>query len=201
MSVLLIHSHYGEPPSGYAEAASAGRVTIVRERDLTPADFDAATGLITTTHLDQVGFLRHGDALKAVLARNGRWFFNGHILREFVDGLSRYVPLEQPKRADYALTRLHEHPIFAGVDQQTLETNRGVAGFYGRGHNPLPPGAIAVNGIGPNLLPVDWDWPLPDGGRMFCHAGNDLDSIAGVNGYGDLLTQRIIAWCAGEIGQ
>lgn len=200
MSVLLIHSHYGEPPSGYAEAASAGRITIVRERDLTSADLDAATGLITTTHLDQIGFLHHGDALKAMLARDGRWFFNGHILREFVHGLRRYVPLDQPKRADYALTRLHEHPIFVGIDQHALETNRGVAGFYGRGHNPLPPGAVAVNGIGPYLLPIDWDWPLPSGGRMFSHAGNDLGGMGGESGDGAVLTQRIIAWCAGEIG-
>lgn len=196
MTVLLIHSHYGEAPLGYA--ADPG-VLVVRERDLTAAHFAAATGLLTTTHLDQIGLLQHRHALQALLDRGGRWFFNGHILREIVDGLARYVPLHQPRRADLTMTRVFAHPIFAGIEQRSLEENKGVAGSYGRGHNPLPDGAQAVNGIGPDLLPIDWDWALPGGGRMFSHAGNDLGGMGGDSGDGALLTQRIIAWCRGEL--
>ncbi|GLQ10667.1 hypothetical protein GCM10007913_25990 [Devosia yakushimensis] len=196
MTVLLIHSHYGAAPQGYA--ADPG-VLVVRERELTAGHFAAATGLLTTTHLDQIGLLQHQPALQALLDRGGRWFFNGHILREFVEGLGRYVPLHQPRRADLAMTRLFEHPIFVGIEQRSLEENKGVAGFYGRGHNPLPDGAQAVNGIGPNLVPIDWDWALPAGGRMFSHAGNDLGGMGGESGDGALLTRRIIAWCRGEL--
>ncbi|MET3924819.1 hypothetical protein [Devosia sp. 2618] len=199
MTVILIHSHFGAPPAGYAAAASTGRVAIVRERDLVASDFGAASGLITTTHLDQVGFLAHADALTTLLDRGGRWFFNGHMLRNFLCGLSRYVPLTAPKRADYVLTRLYEHPIFADIDQSSLEENNGVAGFYGRGHNPLPPGAIPVNGIGAELRPIDWAWSRPEGGHIFSHAGNDVGGMGGQTGNGPLLTQRIIAWCAGEL--
>lgn len=199
MTVLLIHSHYGPPPEGYAMAAADGRLAIVRERDLTAADFAGASGLITTTHLDQVGFLTHADAYTAMLDRGCRWFFNGHMLRDFVEGLGRYVPLTAPRRADYVLTRLHDHPIFAGIDQRSLEENKGVAGFYGRGYNPLPFGGMAVNGIGPAMRPIDWVWARPQGGHMFSHAGNDLGGMGGETGNGALLTQRIIAWCAGEL--
>ncbi|WP_240230578.1 hypothetical protein [Devosia lacusdianchii] len=200
MTVLLIHSHYGPPPEGYATAAVDGRLAIVRERDLTAADFAAASGLITTTHLDQVGFLTHAQAYTALLDRGGRWFFNGHMLRYFIDGLGLYRPLVAPKRAGYALTRLYDHPIFTGIDQRGLEENKGVAGFYGRGHNPLPAGGIAVNGIGPEMHAIDWVWARPDGGQVFSHAGNDLGGMGGETGNGALLTQRIIAWCAGELG-
>jgi hypothetical protein len=199
MTVLLIHSHYGQPPEGYLAAAAAGRLAIVRERDLTATDFAGSAGLITTTHLDQIGFLAHADAYTALLDRGGRWFFNGHVMREFVEGLGRYVPLIAPRRADYVLTRLHDHPIFGGIDQRSLEENKGVAGFYGRGHNPPPVGAIAVNGIGPERRPIDWDWARPEGGHVFSHAGNDLGGMGGETGNGALLTQRIIAWCAGEL--
>lgn len=200
MSVLLVHSHFGPTPPAFTSAIAEGRVVSVRERQLTAEDFANAQGLITTTHLDQVGFMAHAEAVKALLDRGGRWFFNGHMLRRFVDGLEIYRPLEKPKRPDYALTRLAEHPIFAGIEQKSLEENKGVAGFYGRGYNPLPPGGLAVNGIGPERHPIDWEWRRPQGGRIFSHAGNDLGGMGGETGAGKLLTERIIAWCSGEIG-
>tara|TARA_R110002020_G_scaffold22444_37_gene75906 strand:+ start:481 stop:1086 length:606 start_codon:yes stop_codon:yes gene_type:complete len=199
MSVLLIHSHFGEVAPVYAAADLAGQLTIVRERDLRADDLAKASGLITTTHLDQIGLLDHADALQDMLNSGGRWFFNGHMMRRFVPGLDLYVPLKAPRRADYALTRLYEHPLFAGIEQRQLEENKGVAGFYGRGHNPLPAGGQPVNGIGPAMLPVDWVWARPQGGAIFSHAGNDLSGMIGDHGQGALLGRRIIDWCRGEL--
>ena len=201
MSVLFIHSHSGSVPAGYDRAEADGRLRVVRDRALSEAHFAAASGLITTTHLDQVGFMDHAEALTALLDRGGRWFFNGHMLRRFLPGLEIYVALEKPRRADYTLTRLHDHPIFSGIEQKSLEENRGVAGFYGRGYNPLPAGGVAINGIGPGRLPIDWEWAREGGGRIFSHAGNDLGGMGGDSGTGALITERIIAWCAGELGR
>lgn len=202
MSVLLVHSHYGATPGPYVAAVAEGRVRPVREMELTPRHFAEAAGLITTTHLDQVGFLATWSAAAAgLLDRGGRWFFNGHMLRVLLPGLGLYVPLGKPmRRPDFALTRLSEHPILSGIEQKSLEESRGVAGFYGRGHNTLPAGGIAVNGIGPERLPVDWEWRRPEGGRLFSHAGNDLGGMGGESGVGAVLTERIVCWCAGEIG-
>ena len=203
MSILLIHSHFGDIPEAYAAAVAEGRVRSVRERALAATDFASARGLITTQHLDQIGLLAHAAALRALLDRGGRWFFNGHMLRRFVDGLDIFRPIVQPRRADFNLTRLGEHAIFAGIDPASLEENNGVAGFYGRGYNPPPPGARAVNGIGPDRLPIDWEWALPTGGRIFSHAGNDLGGVAGQEasrGTAGVPVERILAWCAGEIG-
>lgn len=199
MPVLYVHSHYGPPPAAYLSAQAGGRLTIVRERDLRAQHFDDATGLLTTTHLDQIGFMDHAPALLGLLDRGGSWFFNGHMLRVFVEGLGIYQPLQAPRRADYVLTRLHEHPVFAGIEQKNLEENNGVAGFYGRGHNPLPAGAVPVNGIGPDLLPIDWEWRRPGGGRIFSHAGNDLGGMGAATGDNAVLSSRILDWCAGEI--
>jgi len=202
MSILFIHSHYGPTPAAYAEAEAAGRVRVVRETELTVADFEDVAGLLTTTHLDQIGFAAFIPALTALLDRGGRWFFNGHMLRLFVPGLGLYTPLTKPiRRPDFALTRLNDHPIFAGIDQKSLEESRGVAGFYGRGHNALPEGGLAVNVIPAALFPIDWEWRRPAGGRIFSHAGNDLGGMGGEGGTGALVTQRALAWCAGEVGQ
>lgn len=196
MSVLFIHSHFGSASPAYADDE---RIIVIREADLTEAHIGAARGLITTTHLDQIGWMAHMPAVVRLLGRGGNWFFNGHVLRRFLPGLDPYRPLERPKRADFAMVRLTEHPVFAGIEQESLEENKGVAGFYGRGHNPLPAGGVAVNGIGPDRLPIDWEWRRPEGGRIFCHAGNDLGGPGGDSGMAGLLTSRIIAWANGEI--
>ena len=73
------------------------------------------------------------------------------------------------------------------------------AGPLRGGHNPLPAGGVAVNGIGPNRLPIDWEWRRTEGARVFSHAGNDLGGMGGEAGHGALLTSRIIAWANGEI--
>jgi hypothetical protein len=198
--LLLIHSHYGEPPGLFQLAVEQGVGTIVRERDLTDAHFDAASGLITTTHIDQLGFPAWSGAVQAMLSRGGRWFFNGHILRELIPGLRIYVPIVRAKRADLVLTRLRAHPIFEGIEQSSFEENKGVAGFYGRGHNPLPEGAVAINGVSAQNLPIDWEWSLPGGGRMFVHAGNDIGGMGGPNKTHEVVAPRILSWTLGDLG-
>lgn len=200
-SLLLIHSHYGAPSELFQLAVEQGFGKVVRERDLTQAHFDEAAGLITTTHLDQPGFLAWSDATQALLKRGGRWFYNGHIMRQLIPGLHIYQPIVRAKRSDLVLTWLNDHPIFAGIDQQSFEENKGVAGFYGRGHNPLPEGALAVNGVGPNQYPLDWEWNVPGGGKMFSHAGNDLGAgMANVNPTHAVVAPRILAWTLGDLG-
>ena len=201
MSVLYIHSHYGMTEPLVGRAVAEGKVRLVRERELTARHFAEASGLITTIHLDQIGFLHHAASVQALLDRGGRWVFNGHMLRPVVPGLGAYVPLATPRRADYALTRLAEHPVFAGIDQKTLEENRGVAGFYGRGHNPLPPGATPINGLGPDHLPIDWDWALPGGGHILSHAGNEFWSSGDDDATKQLLADRAVAWASKELAQ
>lgn len=197
--LLLIHSHYGAPPGLFTLAEEKGLGAIVRERDLTRAHFDRAFGLVTTSHLDQIGFLHWSGAVQALLDRGGRWFYNGHIVRELIPGLGIYVPIKQAKRADLVLTPLAAHPIFEGIERSSFEENKGVAGFYGRGHNPLPEGAMAITGVGPGWLPLDWEWILPSGGRMFCHAGNDMGGMGGPNPTHEKVAPRILEWTLGGL--
>jgi hypothetical protein len=201
VTVLFVDSHYGTTEPLFDQAVAEGKLRRVRERSLTAADFAGACGLITTMHLDQIGFMEHAASVRSLLDRGGCWVFNGHMLRALVPGLGIYVPLQAPHRADYALTRLGEHPVFAGIDQKALEENRGVAGFYGRGHNPLPPGAAAINGIGPQRLPIDWDWALPNGGHIFSHAGNDFWGSGDDDALKQVIADRSVAWASGGLGR
>jgi hypothetical protein len=199
-SALLILSEYGPPDGVFDAMIQQGRVATVYDSDLDENALDRVAAVMTTMHLDQIGFRRHTDALDRLLARGGRIFFNGHLVVPFLPGLHPFVPLPSRRRHDYDLVRLAEHPIFAGIEMQNLVTRKGVAGFYGRGHAPLPEGAVAVTGLGPGRVPVDWEWRLPQGGAVFVHSGNELWGM-GLNDKGALsrsLAERVVDWALAE---
>lgn len=203
MTILMIQSHYQDPfamtAPPFQAAIDAGLMKVVREMELTEAHFSEARGLITTTHLDQIGFQRFVPAATAFMDRGGRWIYHGHILRPILPGLGIYRSIENPRRADFDQARLFEHPIFAGIDQKLLETNRGVAGFYGRGANPPPEGAIVINALGPRQVPVDWVWKRPGGGEFLSHAGNEFWGCGDDPEVKKRLAGRAVQWLAGEL--
>lgn len=198
--VLLILFRAGAPPPPFVPAIAAGRIRAVAQSALEPGDVATSQGLILGMHTDQVDLLARRDELAAFFARAGRMAFNGHLLRPFLHGLGTFVPIPSPKRRDYNLMRLNHHPIFDGIAAESLVTRRGVAGFYGRGHTPLPPAGVAITGIGPDRLPIDWEWATPFGGMIFMHAGNDLWTIADDPATTATLTERLVDWCSGVRG-
>ncbi|PPJ47279.1 hypothetical protein C0075_17035 [Rhizobium sp. KAs_5_22] len=197
MSTIYLKSAYGKPSPGIFEAVTRGEAVIVEQSDLTAEILAAHGGLITGQQLDQDAMLALKPALAAFLDRGGRWFFNGHMVRPLIDGMAQYRPIAAPKRADFDLATVNPHPIYDGIDLKKLETNKGVAGFYGRGCNPLPEGAVAVNGLGAARVPVDWVWARPNGGRIFSHSGNDLAGMGLEWGLAPELSARILAWTNG----
>nr|WP_299503024.1 hypothetical protein [uncultured Rhizobium sp.] len=197
MTTIYLKSSFDEPSDSVKEAAARGEVTIVAQAELTADILRTHKGLVTDNQLDQNAMLAMKDAIAAFLDAGGRWFFNGHFVRSLVDGVAQYRPIADPKRADFDLFPINPHPLLEGIDLKMLETNKGVAGFYGRGCNPLPKGAVAINGLGAANVPVDWVWARPKGGRIFSHAGNDLGSMGLEWKLAPELTRRIIAWTNG----
>ena len=196
-ATLYIHSAFGDPPGPVCEAAREGWVEIVDQPALDAARLAAAHGIVTGNQLDQDAFLTLRPAVEAFLDAGGRWFFNGHVARPLVAGLIPFVPMAAPKRVDFDLSRLAPHPILDDLDLSQLETNRGVAGFYGRGHNPMPEGAVAVTGLRGGSVPVDWVWCRPAGGHIFSHAGNDLGEAGREWDLPAMLHRRILDWAKG----
>jgi hypothetical protein len=191
---LYIESDDGPPPEPLLLHMEAGRLRLVRQVDLRTSDLEAARGLIATIYLDQIDFLARRDDLSAFLARGGRIVFNGHIALPFIDRIEPFVPLATQRRTDLALERLVAHPVFAGVPAEIHQTQWGVAGFYGRGHNPLLPGATPLTGIGPDRLPVDWEWIGPNGGGLFVHSGNDIWGTSDDPAVNALIAERVVDW-------
>lgn len=192
---LLIHSHHGGLPRAVADLAAAGRLAVVAEWDVTPAVLGATAGVITTMHLDQIRAETWRADLDALLDRGGRVFLNGHVARPFVSGLKPFA-LAGRSQADLVQMVLADHPVFDGVDRAAFQRRRGVAGFYGRGHNPMPQGATALTGIGRDRAPLDWVWQRPGGGAVFSHAGNDLWGNTEDAAVTDRLVRNVVGWAA-----
>ena len=151
-------------------------------------------------HVDQRLLRRRRPALETWLDGGGTLIVNGHVGHVFLDGLRPFVPLEQPTVSDFAITEVRPHPIFEGIERDDLTFRRGVAGFYGRGHNPPPPGAEALNALGPRRVPVDWLWGRPTGGRVLMHSGNNIWMYLGEQSTAARLPGQLLDWALGSGG-
>lgn len=173
--MLLFLRWYAAKRPGMLDAAPwAGRVEEVEQYRLDRLDLARYRAVLVSTHHDQRHLQARGAQLEAYLAGGGTLVFNGHVVRPFLRGLAPFVPSKGPGVEALRVRRLAEHPVFDGVTAEDLTFRRGVAGFYGRGCNPPPPGARPLNGVGPEALPLDWELAWPGGGRLLMHAGNDL---------------------------
>lgn len=195
---LLIRSHHGGLPRAIADLATDGRLVVIAEWDVTPDILHAAGGVITTMHLDQIRAETWRADVDALLDRGGRIFLNGHVARSFISGLKPFV-LSGRGPADLVQTVLADHPVFDGVDRGAFQRRRGVAGFYGRGHNPMPEGATALTGVGRDRAPLDWVWQRSAGGAVFSHAGNDLWGNTEDDAVTERLVRNVVGWVVARV--
>lgn len=172
----------------------AGRVRRAPLYDLATLDLAGCTALLVPMHADQRHLAACRPVVEAYLDAGGAIVFNGHLAHPFLPELARFVPMERPRLADLQVAPAAPHPVFAGLDHREISLRRGVAGFYGRGHNPPPPGATVLNTLGPGRAPVDWLWRRPRGGLVFMHAGNDLWMYAADKTGAARLLPRLLDW-------
>lgn len=197
-SVIFLESHHGGLPAVFASHKAAGRLRSVAEHAFDEAEIATCTGVIISMHADQIALAQRADVLERMLARGGRILFNGHVRRPVLVGLAPFEPSGHGTLADLLLVAQVPHPIFAGIERGMFQYRRGVAGFYGRGHNPPLPGAITLTTVGTRAAPLDWVWHHPGGGAFFSHAGNDIWTTADDAHAMARLAANIVAWCGGE---
>lgn len=159
-------------------------------------DLSGYAALLLPAHLDQRYFGQLTTQIDVFLGHGGTLVFNGHVAWPMLPEFSPFVPLPRSDLEHLQVRRVAAHPIFDGVDMQDLTYRRGVAGFYARGHNPPPPGALPVTGLGPELAPCDWIYERPSGGRIFMHAGNDLWMYAGSTCSATRIVPQLCEWAA-----
>lgn len=170
------------------------RLDVVPHYDLERTDLGRYRGLLVGLHADQRYLAASRPQLEAFLAGGGTIVFCGHVAHPFLAELAPYRPIEGYKAADLVVARVVEHPVWAGVDPADLTWRRGVAGFYGRGGNPPPPGATVVHTLGPRAVPVDFVCRPAVGGRLLVHAGADLWGYLETDGTAARMAPQLLDW-------
>jgi hypothetical protein len=161
------------PPAALARAG----VALVHEAALDPDRLAGLGALLISQHADQVALADRSADLEALLGRGGTILLCGQLAYPVLPMLRPFEPLARPSLDALAVGFQTFHPLFAGVDARDLTFRRGVAGFWGRGQNPPPPGARPITTLDGGRTVLDWELALPGGGRLFVHAGNDLWSF------------------------
>lgn len=165
--------------------------------ELHETDLARYAAVLLPAHLDQRYFGKMSDKMSAWLDGGGTLVFNGHVAWPMLPEFNRFVPIEKRSLEYLRIHRIAGHPVFEGVDMNDLTYRRGVAGFYARGCNPPPEGAVPLTGVGPDKVPCDWVYERPGGGRILMHAGNDLWMYAGDSTTAHRIVPQLMAWARG----
>jgi hypothetical protein len=193
-AIALVTYEQFPPPSLLERRDLPASVTGIDVYALAAAALEDYDALFVGTGTDQRVLVELRPRLEHYLAAGGAIVFCGHVAYPFLDGLAEFVPLAGYRREDLAVHRGAPHPVFDGIDPRDLTLRKGVAGFYGRGHNPIPAGAVVLNGLGARRLPVDWLRAYPSSGALLVHAGIDLWGYGADDGSAADLPQRLARW-------
>jgi len=170
------------------------RVDAIPMHELGRADLSRYRGLLLGLHCDQRHLAARREQLEAYLAGGGTIVFCGHLAYPFVTGMERYRVIPNYRVDDLRVRKERPHAVWEGVAEDDMTFRRGVAGFYGRGHNPPPAGAEVINTLGPARVPVDWEWRPRAGGRVLVHAGADLWMYLETEGTAARLAPQLLDW-------
>jgi hypothetical protein len=181
------------------DLALGPHVDLVPFYDLERTDLSRYCGLLIGLHSDQRYLASRRPQLEFFLRGGGTIVICGHVGHPFLAELSPFVPIANYRIDDLQVQREAEHPVWAGVDCEHLSRRRGVAGFYGRGANPPPPGALIINSLGPQRYPVDFECRPAVGGRLLVHAGADLWGYLDSGTSAERIVPQLFNWIASDI--
>lgn len=145
---------------------------------LADTDLSRYAGLVVSATADQEHLRRHRGVIRDYLDAGGVVIFGGQLHRDWLPGAAPFVPLTAPSLRSYRVAEIVDHPVFAGVDADDLTFRRGVAGFFARGHHPVPDGAeVLVRLMGGE--PATYVDRVSTRGTILVQASCDLPGYAG----------------------
>lgn len=181
------------------EAAVRAGHGLVDVYALPEARLEPYCGLIVPMMADQEFLFAHRDVVRDFLGRGRVLVFSGHLMNEWIPGARPFVAKVIRSRDGYAIRKVGDHPLFAGLTEEEIATRRGVAGFFARGHHPVPEGAevVLTFASGEPVLYVD---RVSTRGTILVHAGNDMVGLPELAAPGDGIAGRLLAWIQAEAG-
>lgn len=195
VDALYIRSRNEDEPPTEAYRTAPLTLEIVHVRDLpdTPSPLRHRL-IIIPMQSDEIMLLRKAAWLEDAWLQGASILANDIVARPYMSFLRPFEPIPLPGLGDYSLERHSPHPAFDRLPADRFHLLEGMAGVYGVGHNPPPPGAMVVNTIGRGAYAIDWYLENEAGGIFFCHGGPDISAFHSGPGDTPNLTHELIRW-------
>jgi hypothetical protein len=186
------------PHAPFRDAEWAQPIEVVDQYEAEHLDWSRYRGIIVPNRTDQRHLASLTSRFDAFLDGGGVVQLDGQLVQPFITGLQPFEPLFEKGLAGLTVHRSADHPVFEGVEEDDLTFRRGVAGFYGHGHSPPPPGAVVIHRVGNAGVPLDWMWRRPAGGTVLMHSGNDLTNFADGSNSAARIAPQLVRWMLAE---
>jgi hypothetical protein len=147
--------------------------TTIDVYDLAKHDLSGYKCLVIVGLIDQEYLYKEKEIIRQFLDQKKIVVFCGNLHRPWLPGASSFVPKAIHKHSDYEISIHQPHPIFEGVHPDDMTYNKGVSGFFARGHHPLPSGAEVLLTL-PGEEPITYIDRNSTKGTILVHSGNDL---------------------------
>lgn len=198
--IALLSMDIRSEPSALERGELGHHVQPVDCYQLARVDLRPFAVVVVPSMIDQEHLARHRSVIRTYLDGGGVLVFGGQLHRDWLPGAARFVAIDPPSLRAYQVTEIADHPIFAGVEPEDLTFRRGVAGFFARGHHPVPAGAQVLVRLSGGQ-PVTYLDQVSTAGTILLQANGDLLGYGRDDRTAGRIPGQLIDWAVQESAQ
>ena len=165
---LVVH-----PRNIFSEGQPAEGYEVVDMYQLHTIDLAPYKCMVILGFVDQDYLLEEKQCIEQFLEAGKIVCFFGNLVTPWLPGQDMFIPKEIKWHGDYNVSIAKPHPIFESVTEDDMTINRGVKGFFARGHHPAPEGAEVLLTL-PGGEPITYIDRKSTNGTIFVHSGGSL---------------------------
>ncbi len=163
---------------------------VIDMYQLHETDLEEYKCMILVNFVDQDYLYEERARIAEFLANRKIVCFFGNLVTDWLPGAKPFIAKEIRNHSDYDISIAKPHPIFEGVLEEDMTFNKGVKGFFARGHHPLPAGAEVLVTL-PDGEPVTYIDRNTTAGTIFVHSGGNLFEYKSMDKSVKKTTERI----------
>lgn len=192
-NILRVNSGTSFGAQNMSQSNIQNEFTVIDIYDLPKLDLTPYMCMVLNGLVDQEFLLKEKQRIADFLNESKVLVFSGNLFRPWLPGGSNFVPKTIRNHQDYRVSVASPHSIFEGVTNYDMTYQKGVAGFFARGHHPLPPGAEVLLTL-PGGEPITYIDRHSTKGTLLVHAGNDLFGYGNPEKTSGRIAPQLLAW-------